>query len=94
MTAAFARFAADFAAVMTTATVQCPRCRVSVPIDKVDMPNRCPDRACPLNKEPPMRPLGHSEPELASSASLILLELGLIVALVVAAAAVLKFIFG
>lgn len=32
------------------ATVQCERCRVTVPIDKVDVPNRCTDHRCPLKR--------------------------------------------
>ena len=31
-------------------TVKCPLCHVDVPIDKIDLPNRCLHPQCPLNK--------------------------------------------
>jgi hypothetical protein len=31
--------------------IKCPRCRVEVPADKVDAPNRCLDKNCPLKHE-------------------------------------------
>lgn len=34
-----------------TETVTCPRCRVPVPVDKVDMQDRCPDVHCPLKRK-------------------------------------------
>lgn len=34
-----------------TATVKCTRCGVTVPIDKVDVPNRCMDERCPLKRK-------------------------------------------
>jgi hypothetical protein len=30
-------------------TVKCPLCHVDVPIDKIDLPNRCLHPQCPLN---------------------------------------------
>lgn len=33
-----------------SATVTCPRCKVTVPLKDVSLPDRCPDRLCPLNK--------------------------------------------
>ena len=36
-------------------TVKCPLCRVDVPIDKIDLPNRCLHPQCPLKR--PARPL-------------------------------------
>jgi predicted Zn-ribbon and HTH transcriptional regulator len=33
-----------------TATVRCSKCGVTVDVDKIDMPARCPDPRCPLNK--------------------------------------------
>lgn len=36
---------------MTSPTeIICPRCRVSVPADKIDVPHRCPDKTCPVNE--------------------------------------------
>jgi hypothetical protein len=31
-------------------TVKCQLCRVDVPIDKIDLPNRCLHPQCPLNE--------------------------------------------
>ena len=31
-------------------TVKCPLCRVDVPIDKIDLPNRCLHPQCPLKR--------------------------------------------
>jgi hypothetical protein len=31
-------------------TVKCPLCHVDVPIDKIDLPNRCLHPQCPLKK--------------------------------------------
>ena len=31
-------------------TVKCPLCHVDVPIDRIDLPNRCLHPQCPLNK--------------------------------------------
>jgi hypothetical protein len=33
-----------------TNTVKCPLCRVDVPIDKIDLPNRCLHPQCPLKR--------------------------------------------
>lgn len=31
--------------------IMCPRCRVSVPVDKIALPDRCPlGKDCPLNQ--------------------------------------------
>jgi len=30
--------------------VKCPKCKVTVPLDKIDMPNRC-HAKCPLNRK-------------------------------------------
>jgi len=42
-------------------TVKCPLCYVDVPIDKIDLPNRCLHPQCPLkrskNEVLPIRPL-------------------------------------
>jgi hypothetical protein len=34
-------------------TVKCERCRVDVPVNKLDLPDRCTDRECPLRQRPP-----------------------------------------
>jgi hypothetical protein len=34
-------------------TVKCPLCRVDVPIDKIDLQNRCLHPQCPLKRTPP-----------------------------------------
>jgi hypothetical protein len=34
-------------------TVKCPLCRVDVPIDKIDLPNRCLHPQCPLKRGDP-----------------------------------------
>jgi hypothetical protein len=36
---------------MGAPAVICPRCRIPVEADKIDIPNRCPDRDCPLNNK-------------------------------------------
>jgi hypothetical protein len=35
---------------MTEPSVKCTRCAVTVPLKALDMPNRCTDPNCPVNK--------------------------------------------
>lgn len=42
---------ASMARLQGRPTVKCPRCRVTVDVDKLDLPGRCIDHRCPLSKE-------------------------------------------
>ena len=37
--------------LIVTRLIKCPLCKVDVPEDKIDLPNRCPHPQCPLKRE-------------------------------------------